>query len=318
MTRTFTAGETDAGKRLDQFLVEQIGGVSRARIQQLLGAGRVTVNDGAAKASHRLRGGQRVAVEWEAPRPLRAFAEDIPLDVLHEDESLIVVNKPAGMAVHAGAGRTSGTLVNALLHRFGPLSSVSGELRPGIVHRLDRQTSGVLVAAKNDAAHRGLAEQFQHREVGKAYIALVHGSLAEDRGRVETPIARDLVRRQRMTSRRRSGREARTEYRVLRRFPGFTLLEVEIHTGRTHQIRVHLSSLGHPVAGDTLYGAPGGLLGRNFLHAARIRFRHPLSGDALEFSAPLPAELEEFLRALPPEAAASPAPRAETARKRSK
>jgi 23S rRNA pseudouridine1911/1915/1917 synthase len=298
MRKQFQAEAGDAGKRLDRFLTDKLQTESRARVQQLLRDGRVSVEGARAKASHRLRGGEAIAMEWEARPPLRAFPEDIPLEVLYEDEDLIAVNKPAGMPVHAGAGRQAGTLVNALLHRFDKLSQLGGELRPGIVHRLDRLTSGVLLAAKNDPAHRALAEQFRRRQVEKTYIALVQGSLEPERGRISAPIARDLLRRRRMTARRRSGREALTEYRVLRRWPGYTLLEVRIHTGRTHQIRVHLSNLGHPVAGDTLYGARGGLLARNFLHAARIRFRHPRTGTPLEFSAPLPPELQAFLDGL--------------------
>ncbi len=299
--RQLIAGPGDAGRRLAQFLVEKITGTSRARIQALVRAGRVRVNapgstqGSPAKAGYRLRGGETVTVEWQPPRPLRAFAEDIPLEILYEDDELVVVNKPAGMAVHAGAGRDAGTLVNALLGRFGALSGASGEIRPAIVHRLDRQTSGVLLVARTDQAHRALAAQFQAREVSKTYLALVHGRVEAERGRIAAPIARDLKRRRRMTSRRRGGREALTEFRVLRRLPRFTLLEVTIHTGRTHQIRVHLAAEGHPVAGDTLYGAPGGLLGRNFLHAARIGFRHPADGRPMEFSAPLPAELQAFL-----------------------
>lgn len=285
----------DAGKRLDRFLVEQLENVSRARVQQLLRAGRVRMDGAHVKASYRLRGGEAVSVEWEPQLPLRAFAEEIPLEVLYEDDDLAAVNKPAGITVHAGAGLRSGTLVNALLHRFGGLSGLGGELRPGLVHRLDRQTSGVLLVAKNDEAHRRLAGQFQARAVEKAYLALVHGAVASERGRISAPIARDLKRRRRMTARRRSGREALTKYRVLRPLAGFTLLEVTPHTGRTHQVRVHLASLGHPVVGDTLYGAPGGVLDRTFLHAARIAFHHPRTGQRLEISAPLPAELAQFL-----------------------
>ncbi len=297
MTRNFVVQAAEAGKRVDRFLVEQLGSVSRAVVQQLLAAGRVHLDGRQAKASYRLRGGEAVSVEWEPPRPLRAFPEDIPLEILHEDQDVVAVNKPAGITVHAGAGRDSGTLVNALLHRFGALSSLGGELRPGIVHRLDRQTSGVLLVARSDDAHSRLAEQFKGRTVEKTYLALVHGTVESERGRISAPIARDLKRRRRMTARRRSGREALTEYRVLRRLAGYTLLEVTLHTGRTHQVRVHLASLGHPVVGDTLYGASRGVLGRNFLHAARIAFRHPRTGQRLEISAPLPNELEKFLEA---------------------
>jgi 23S rRNA pseudouridine1911/1915/1917 synthase len=204
------------------------------------------------------------------------------------------------MVVHAGAGCRSGTLVNALLHRFGALSQLGGEVRPGIVHRLDRHTSGVLLVARHDAAHRSLAAQFASRQVEKVYVALVHGQVAAGQGRIEKPISRDPARRVRMTARRAGGRAAVTEYRVLRRLPGFTLLEVRIHTGRTHQIRAHFAALGHPVAGDRLYGAPvrvegRPLLERFFLHAQRIRFLQPSTGQPVTVEAPLPRELEEWL-----------------------
>jgi 23S rRNA pseudouridine1911/1915/1917 synthase len=305
----------DSGKRLDQFLVAQLRETSRARVQQLIAQHLVLVDDSAAKASLRLRGGEHVAVLAAAQSlPLRAVAEDIPLDIVFEDADLAVVNKPAGMMVHAGAGATEdqrnrGTLVNALLHHFGKLSSVGGELRPGIVHRLDKATSGLIVVAKNDESHRRLASQFVRRQVKKKYLALVHGWLKHDRGTISSSISRDRVRRTRMTTRRMGGREAITHYTVQRRLDSpygkFTLLEVRIDTGRTHQIRVHLASLRHPVVGDTLYGAPRELrckdatklsLPRNFLHAASLQFQHPQSGESFSFSAPLPAELEDFLR----------------------
>jgi 23S rRNA pseudouridine1911/1915/1917 synthase len=225
------------------------------------------------------------------------------LVVLYEDEDLVAVDKPAGMVVHAGAGVHDGTLVNALLHRFAALSGVGGPLRPGIVHRLDRFTSGVLLAAKNDAAHQNLAAQFSGRQVEKVYLALVHGGVRGESGRIERPIARDPVHRTRMTSRLASGRAAWSEYRVLRRFEGFTLLEVKIGTGRTHQIRVHLSSIGHPVAGDKLYGAPEPApgtepLGRYFLHAHRIRFHKPSDGEEIQVTSDLPRELETWMTGL--------------------
>ena len=309
-----SATAEDAGKRLDQFLVAHLPETSRARVQQMIAQQLVLVNDAIARASLRLRGGERIAVLGSASQPLlRAMAENIPLNIVFEDADLAVVNKPAGMTVHAGAGATDdernrGTLVNALLHHFGQLSSVGGELRPGIVHRLDKATSGLLVVAKSDEAHRRLARQFVRRQVKKKYIALVHGWLKQDHGTISSSISRDPVRRTRMTTKRSGGREAITHYRVERRldspFGKFTLLEVRIDTGRTHQIRVHLASLRHSVVGDTLYGAPreiGGKqagrlsLPRNFLHAAALQFQHPRSGEPLSFTAPLPAELEDFL-----------------------
>jgi len=304
-----------AGSRLDQWLVSQLPEVSRVRVQQLIEQGKVLVNGDVSKASLKLRGGEAVAItgKVELP-PLKAFPEDIPLDVVYEDADLAVINKPAGMAVHAGSGKdhagNQGTLVNALLHRFGAMSQMGGELRPGIVHRLDKETSGLVVVAKNDAAHRKLARQFARREVSKTYLALVHGWMKKPLGTVDAPISRDIIRRTRMTTRRAQGREAVTHWKVLKqiesRYGKFSLLEVTIETGRTHQIRVHLASLGHPVVGDTLYGAPRNLasygetvsLERNFLHAAAIQFQHPISNRVLSFRQPLPDELESFFHRL--------------------
>ena len=239
---------------------------------------------------------------------MKAEAEQIPLDILYEDEDLIAVNKAAGMTVHAGAGNSRGTLVNALLGRGQTLSQGGDPLRPGIVHRIDKETSGILLVAKNDFAHAKLAESFRERTIQKTYIALVQGFLAEDRGRIELPIARDPVRRNRMTAKRAASlpnaRAARTDWRVLARIDSTTLVEVQLHTGRTHQIRVHFSALRHPVVGDTLYGASGQLrvgdgslpaLGRNFLHAARLGFRQPRTGQTIQLTAPLPAELRAYL-----------------------
>ena len=258
----FLAEPNDAGKRLDQTLHERLPQFSRSRIQEWIRGGRVLVDGTGRRSSYVVRGSEVMEVEPAEPPPLHAQPEAIPLAVLYEDADLVAIDKPAGMVVHAGAGVHSGTVVNALLHRFGTLSGVGGAMRPGIVHRLDRYTSGVLLAAKNDAAHRRLAEQFSGRQVEKTYLALVHGRVKQDAGRIERPVARDPVRRTRMTARLGAGRAAWSEYRVLRRFEGFTLLEVRIGTGRTHQIRVHLASIGHPVAGDTVYGAPEKIEGR--------------------------------------------------------
>jgi 23S rRNA pseudouridine1911/1915/1917 synthase len=301
-----------AGKRVDQFLTGQLAETSRARVQQLISEKKVLVNDVPAKASQRLRGGEKIAILGPVQLPpLRAIAEEIPLDIVYEDDDLAVVNKPAGMMVHAGAGATEaernrGTLVNALLHRFGKLSGMGGELRPGIVHRLDKATSGLIVVAKNDESHRRLAAQFARRQVKKTYIALVHGWMKQDKGTIRSSISRDPVRRTRMTTQAEGGREAVTHYLVQKRLDSpvgkFTLLEVRIDTGRTHQIRVHLASLRHPVVGDTLYGAPrvlpgkdGVSLQRNFLHAAALQFQHPRTGETLSFTRVLPRELEDFL-----------------------
>ena len=322
---------------MDRYLATQFPDISRARVQQLIAAQKALVDGKPSKPSLRLRGGEQVTISGDPVLPpLRAIAEDIPLDVIYEDADLAVINKPAGMMVHAGAGATEdernrGTLVNALLHRFGKLSQMGGELRPGIVHRLDKETSGLIVVAKNNAIHRKLATQFSQREVKKRYIALVHGWPAKDSGTINAEISRDLVRRNRMTTRGRAGRTAITHYKVRRKIESaygkFALLDVDIETGRTHQIRVHLSSIGHPVVGDALYGAPRELrpegmkkqpaksqgkkmaqlpirveppagvlsLDRNFLHAAAIAFTHPRSGEALAFETPMPDGLHSFL-----------------------
>jgi 23S rRNA pseudouridine1911/1915/1917 synthase len=293
----------DAGKRLDHLLHERLPQFSRSRIQDWIKKGRALVNGRRARASRIVKVSDAIEVEPAEAPPLRAEPEEIPLRILYEDADVVAIDKPAGMAVHAGAGIHSGTLVNALLHRFGALSTLGGHLRPGIVHRLDRFTSGVLLVAKNDAAHQHLAAQFSGRRIEKAYLALVQGTVARETGRIDRPVARDPVRRIRMTARREDGRAAWSEYRVLRRFRGFTLIEVRIGTGRTHQIRVHLASIGHPVAGDTLYGAaaraPGmPPPGRYFLHAHRIRFARPSDGAEIEVTSPLAPELERWLEAL--------------------
>jgi len=300
----FTPGPADLGKRLDHFLQEKLPDRSRARLQAWIKAGQVTVNHAPAKASLTLRGGERIQVTPSAPPPLRAAPEDLPVEILYEDAAVVAVNKPAGLVVHAGNGVHDGTLVNRLVHHFQGLSQVAGDLRPGIIHRLDRGTSGVLLVARTDAAHRALAAQFAARGVEKIYLALVQGRVRDDTGRIEKPIARDPVHRTRMTARLATGRSALTDFRVLERFENFTYLEVRIGTGRTHQIRVHLASIGHPVAGDKLYGARpaagGGFMGeaRIFLHAWRISFTSPATSQRVTVEAPLPLELEEWLTRL--------------------
>jgi 23S rRNA pseudouridine1911/1915/1917 synthase len=299
-----------AGQRLDRFLASQLPDMSRTHIQSLMEEGRVLVDGAAMKPSHRVEQGATVTLEIP-PVPLPGVdAEEIPLEVLYEDPDLAVLNKPAGMIVHPGAGADSGTLVAALLHCFGGmegLSTVGGPLRPGIVHRLDKGTSGVIVIARRNEAHLKLIEEFRERRVQKTYLALLHGRIKGDAGRIDLPVARDLKRRSRMTARRREGREARTDWRVRLRLENFTLVEADLHTGRTHQIRVHFSTLGSPVVGDTLYGAPRQErvgtellppLGRNFLHAARIAFVHPRTGKPVEVRAPLPADLVSYLKIL--------------------
>lgn len=276
--------------------------------------GRVLVDGAPQKPSHRIALGETITIGFPPASSSGVEPEPIPLDVLHEDEDIVVINKPPGMIVHPGAGAEHGTLVAALLHRFGGpsgLSSVGSPLRPGIVHRLDKETSGAVVVARSDAAHAALASAFSNRLVAKKYIALLHGrpdaKTGRESGRIELPIARDLHRRSRMTTRRREGREARTDWRALAHIGNYTLVEADLHTGRTHQIRVHFSALGCPVVGDTVYGAPREErvgkqllppLGRNFLHAAWIAFDHPRTNHRVEFRAPLPAELVDYLHTL--------------------
>jgi 23S rRNA pseudouridine1911/1915/1917 synthase len=319
--RQFIVPAEADGLRLDLFLAQQLGDVSRSRVQLLLQQGDVQIGGKPAKASRKVRAGEEISVAGEPqPLPLRAIAEAIPLEIVYEDDDLAVVNKPAGMMVHAGAGATEddrnrGTLVNALLHHMQQLSAAGGPLRPGIVHRLDKQTSGLIVVAKNDNTHAQLASMFARRQVRKLYLTLVQGALAEEKGTVNAPIARDAVRRTRMTTRREGGRTAVSHWQVLRRISGpygsFTLASVRIETGRTHQIRVHMASLGHPVVGDTLYGAASALapkqdqsrlprliLERNFLHAAELEFVHPVTGERLSLVSNLPPDLKAFMAQL--------------------
>ncbi|MFB3816019.1 MAG: RluA family pseudouridine synthase [Candidatus Methylomirabilales bacterium] len=290
----FTATPADAGTRLDAFLA-RVSGLSRARVQALIAEGRALVDGAPRKPRHLVTPGARVELSVPPPAPLALAPEAMPLDILYEDQDLLVLNKPAGLVVHPGAGRSSGTLVHGLLAHCPHLPGIGGVERPGIVHRLDRDTSGALVVAKSEAAHQSLARQFKARQVQKRYVALVHGTLRQEAGRIEAPIGRRAQERQKMGV-REGGREARTAYRVLRRLPGRTLVECLLETGRTHQIRVHLAHLGHPVVGDRTYGgrrerrrpeAP-----RQMLHAWRLGFHHPASGAWLEFTAPIPADMQ--------------------------
>ncbi|HEX4770381.1 MAG TPA: RluA family pseudouridine synthase [Bryobacteraceae bacterium] len=297
------ASSTDAGKRLDAFLHERLPQFSRSRLQSWVKDGRVHIGSNPVRAAYLLKGGEQIDVDPAALPPLQAEAEDLPLKILYQDSDVIVINKPSGMVVHAGAGHSRGTLVNALLHHFGSLSSVSGEMRPGIVHRLDKETSGALVVARTDEAHRSLAAQFESREVEKVYLALVHGNVEPPQGQITLPIARDPVRRTRMTTKLQSGRSALTTYKTRETLGNFTLLEVRIGTGRTHQIRVHMSSLRHVIVGDKTYGAPRAVEGlppfeRFFLHAHRLRFRSPSTGEWVTVESPLPPEFEELLACL--------------------
>ncbi|HEY0380527.1 MAG TPA: RluA family pseudouridine synthase [Pyrinomonadaceae bacterium] len=309
-TLAFNVAAADAGARLDAYLAARVEGWSRARIQRLVEDGDVLVRGRTTKPAYKLRAGDDIEVEL-TPTDATAFApEDIPLQVVFEDEDLVVVNKPAGLVVHPAAGSSSGTLANALAFHFRQLSARAGAARPGIVHRLDRDTSGLIVVAKNEAAHENLADQFRAREVFKSYVALVHGRVKEESGRVEQPLARDPRNRTRMAV-VAGGRPALSLYRVRRRFDRFTLLDVEIKTGRTHQIRVHLQWLKHPVVGDAVYGdgrdntvtdprlrARLNALKRQFLHAEQLGFRHPRTNEPRRFAAPLPDELAQFLEEL--------------------
>lgn len=307
---TFSVTKEEAGERLDTFLAAQIEGWSRSRLQRLIEDADVLVNGQIVKPSCKLHANDEIEVEL-TPLPSTQFvAEDIPIEVVHEDEDLIVVNKPAGMVVHPAAGVASGTLANALAFHFQKLSSTGGEARPGIVHRLDKGTSGLLVVAKTESAHEDLADQFRTREVSKSYVALVHGQVERDTGRIDQPIARDPRHRTRMAI-VRGGRPALSIYHVSERFDRFTRLDVELKTGRTHQIRVHLASMKHPVVGDEVYGSGRdktvadpklrseiAKLGRQFLHAERLGFRHPRTKEQILFRAPAPTELQNFLAGL--------------------
>lgn len=317
----FAVAATDAGLRLDRFLASQLSHVSRTHVQSLIDEGRVTVSGAVMKPSYRVEAGDAVAVEIPPPPSSAVEPENIPLEILYEDSDIAVINKPAGMIVHPGAGAESGTLVAALLHHFGgahALSAVGGPKRSGIVHRLDKGTSGAIIVARADAAHLKLIAEFRDRQVQKTYLALVHGTPkdGQNKGTIDLPISRDLRRRSRMTARRRDGREARTDWRARLRPNACTLVEADLHTGRTHQIRVHFSAIGCPVVGDTLYGAPRQHkvgthtlppLNRNFLHAARLAFAHPRTGKPVAVRAPLPDELLSYLHQLA-EAAGEPPP----------
>jgi len=307
-SKEFSVAPESDGQRLDRFLVAVLADHSRSQIQKLIADGHVRVAAREARANLAVRAGDRIVVDLPPAAPASVDAEEVPLEILHQDADVVVVNKPPGMVVHPAAGHASGTLVNALLHHIPDLSGIGGEVRPGIVHRLDRGTSGVMVVAKNDAAHQELSRQFHDREVEKEYIALVWGVVQAGR-RIDAAIGRDPVHRQKMSARSRHAREAVT--RITRAFhmPGLTLCQVAIHTGRTHQIRVHLSAIGHPIVGDSLYGGvhrrvPGDIravthLQRPFLHAARLVFTHPRDGRRMEFTADLPADLQDVLDALP-------------------
>jgi len=302
--------ENGSGERLDAWLAAQFSDLSRSRIAALLAAGRVRLNGGLPRKSERLASGDVIDIEVPAAEPTHIVAEPLPLSILYQDADLAVIDKPAGMVTHPAAGHRSGTLVNALLHHVGDLSGIGGVLRPGIVHRLDKDTSGLLLVAKHDAAHRALSDALRRREVRRYYLAAAWGHLSADTQTVDAPIGRHPTERKRMAV-THDGRAAVTHFERLERWPAADLLRVQLETGRTHQIRVHLAHIGHPVVGDRTYG-PGAVRGisgqnrawavgfdkrvpRHFLHAAELVLRHPLSGEPLEFSSPLPAELANAL-----------------------
>ena len=308
---SFLVHSQDSSKRLDVFLSQKGPALSRSQIKKLIETGKVQIDGRKAKAGLRLRENEMVTLTIPEPRRLEIEAEAIPLKVLYEDRHLIVVDKPAGLVVHPGAGNYSGTLVNALLHRCPDLAGIGGVLRPGIVHRLDKDTSGVLVVAKDDLAHRSLSDQFRKHTAERNYVGIVFGQLSEE-GQVDAPVGRHPTQRKKMSARPWKGREARTYWRVLERFRSFNLAEFRLQTGRTHQIRVHLSSIGHPILGDPLYGGRKRLasveslplrqglrrLKRQALHATSLGFVHPVTGDVLKFSSPLPEDIQEAIALL--------------------
>jgi len=298
---SLTAASEDSGTRLDSFLAARLPDVTRSAAARLVASGRVVVDGRVPAKSFRLTGGEAVSVTLPEPEPIEARPQDIPLDVVYEDGDVIVVNKPSGLVVHPAPGHPDGTLVNALLCHCGDsLSGVGGALRPGIVHRIDRDTSGLIIAAKNDAAHLALSAQLQDHTLARTYEAIVVGNLREDAGTVDAPIGRHHTDRKKMAVTERGGKSAVTHWEVLERFPGYTYIRVRLETGRTHQIRVHMAYIGHPIYGDTVYGAGKpvpGLTGQ-CLHAVGLRFIHPGTGETVQLSCPLDAEFQAVLRRL--------------------
>ena len=293
-TRSWTLVVTGGTTRLDRYLAGQLHDLTRSRLHGLIGDGFVLVNGEATKPAQKVRPGDVVDVTVPKPREVSMAAEDIPVPLVYQDDDIVVVDKPAGLAVHPGPGHPSGTLVNALLARCPGIEGVGGEIRPGIVHRLDKDTSGLMVVAKNDTAHHHLSESLKDREVKKEYLALAEGKLAEEEGVIDRPIGRHPRNRKKMAV-VEDGRTARTRFQVLERFERATLVRLSLETGRTHQIRVHLAYLGHPLVGDGVYGRGSGSLGRQFLHACRLGFEHPSSGEFVEFRSELPEDLRRVL-----------------------
>jgi len=287
------------GERLDIFVTENLEGVSRATVQNLIKAGQILVNGQPFKASYHLREGEEVEVELPEPQAVAIEAQNIPLDIIYQDEDLVIVNKPKGMVVHPAHGNWDHTMVNALLYHIKDLSGINGELRPGIVHRLDKDTSGVMVVAKNDSAHRSLAEQIKVHSIKREYTALVHGVIKENLGTIDAPIGRSKLDRKKMAV-VKDGRTAVSDYEVMQRFGNYTLIKVSLMTGRTHQIRVHFAHIKHAVVGDPLYGTTKKHfdLESQALHAHRLGFKHPRSGEYMEFTSPLPQYFEDILTKL--------------------
>jgi 23S rRNA pseudouridine1911/1915/1917 synthase len=289
-------GAEAAGVRVDKFISDQLPDLSRTYIQDLLKSGDITVNDKNVKPNYKVTSGDKIIVNVIEPEPLEVKPEDIPLDILYEDKDVIVINKPRGMVVHPAPGHSSGTLVNALLAHCDDLSGINGVLRPGIVHRIDKDTSGVLVAAKNDKAHRSLAEQLKNKTTHRVYQAIAHGVFEHDKGTIDAPIGRDEYDRKKMAVTHNNSKEAVTHFLVLERFKEFTFVSCKLETGRTHQIRVHLAYISHPVAGDPKYGPRKTLdINGQALHAAELGFCHPSTGEMMMFAAPLPEDMENLL-----------------------
>jgi len=309
MKESIIVSEENKGERLDAFLAATVEELTRSAAQRLIEQGWVLVDGKEVKSSHKLSAAEEITISIPPPEPSRAVPEEMPLDILYEDADVVVINKPAGLTVHPGAGNSSGTLVNGLLAHCKDLSGIGGQIRPGIVHRIDKDTTGILVVAKNDAAHEGLARQFREHTVKRVYYAFVFGSPKNDKGRIEGEIGRDPVNRKKMSGKAKHGRNAVTHWKVLARYNGVSLLKLKLETGRTHQIRVHLSEGKHPLVGDSVYGGDARLinikdtklralikeLGRQALHAKTLGFIHPSSGEYIEFDSQLPEDMQRIL-----------------------
>lgn len=296
----YIVSEEESGKRLDVMLTERIKEVSRSQVQRMIGDNLVTINQKPAKANYKLQLGDVIKVIFTQPKELELTPEKIPLDILYEDEAVVVINKARGMVVHPAAGNYTGTLVNALLNHCDDLSGINGVSRPGIVHRLDKDTSGVMVVAKNDKAHASLAKQIKERSASRRYLTIVHGNVKEEQGIIKAPIGRHPVDRKKMAVVFKNSKEAITRFYVLERFGDYTLVECKLLTGRTHQIRVHMAYIGHPVVGDTKYGPerPHFSIKGQALHSAELKFQHPVKWNEMVFTAPLPKDMEKILAEL--------------------